>query len=163
MKKKIIVIGIISLFIIGGIAASAAPIPTNDDPSGPMRKLFNRICDMFGWCIGTGLVANLTEITGLFEYDGINFYIGEAELHFGPDWYIKSAESAIDYDGDGTNEYIFDELMGLVDTTVTVEAHEQSENWYSVFTINGEIYREPGVPIWAGIHTWRWRNNQPTE
>jgi hypothetical protein len=161
MYKKIIALGIISLFIIGGITTSAAALPT-DDPSGPLQKLYNRLCDMLGWCIGTGLTAQLEEITGLFEYDGTNFYIGEAELHFGPTWYITSAESSIDYDNDGVNEYIFDELQGLVGTTVTVMAHEQSENWYSVFEINGETYREPGVPIWAGIHTWRWRHDQPT-
>ena len=161
MNKKIIAIGIISLFMIGGIAFNAAAQPT-DEPSGPMSKLFNRVCDMLGWCKGTGNTANLEEITGLFEHDGINYYIGDAELHFGPTWYITSAESSVDYDGDGAKEVINDELQGLVGTTITVEAHEQSDGWYSIFTINGETYREPGVPIWAGIHTWRWRNNQPT-
>ena len=126
-----------------------------------MEKLYNRLCDMLGWCRGTGV--DLEEITGTFTYDGINFYIEDAELHFGPTWYITSWISDVDYDGDGEGETIFDELQGLVGTTVTVEAHEQSENWYSVFTINGETYREPGVPVWAGIHTWRWRHEQPTE
>lgn len=161
MYKKILALGIISLFVIGGITTSAAALPT-DDSSGPLQKLYYRLCDMFGWCIGTGLTANLVEITGLFEYDGTNFYIGEAELHFGPTWYIQNAESSTDYDNDGVKEYIFDELQGLVGTTVTVMAHEQSEDWYSVFEINGDTYREPGVPIWAGTHTWRWRDNQPT-
>ena len=162
MKKKIIIIGIISLILMSGIAINVSALPTNNS-SGPMQKLYNRICDMIGWCRGTGLTANLVNITGILEYDGANFYIGDAELHFGPTWYINSAESSIDYDGDGTNEYIIDELLGLVDTEVTIGAHEQSENWYSVFTINGEIYREPGIPLWAGNHTWRWRHNQPTE
>ena len=35
----------------------------------------------------------------------------------------------------------------------------------SVFTINGEVYREAGSPIWAAQHEWRWRyghrNGQP--
>ena len=162
MYKKIICFGIISLFIIGGISISSAALPL-DTPSGPVQKLYNRLCDMIGWCKGTGLIANLENITGIFEYDGTNFHIGDAELHFGPVWYIKSKESSIDFDDDGTNECIFDELQGLVGTTITVGAHEQSENWYSVFTINGETYREPGVPIWAGTYTWRWRKNQPTE
>ncbi|KYK34901.1 MAG: hypothetical protein AYK22_04425 [Thermoplasmatales archaeon SG8-52-3] len=162
MKRKIIVIGIISLFVLSGMAISASALPT-DGPSGPMSKLYNRLCDMIGWCRGTGVNANMVNITGIFEYDGTNFYIGDAELHFGPTWYIKSAESAVDYDGDGENEYVYDELLGLVDTEITVGAHEQSDGWYSVFTINGEVYREPGVPVWAGIHTWRWRHNQPDE
>ena len=162
MKKKIIVIGIISLFVLSGIAINAAAIPT-DNHNGPMVKLYNRLCDMIGWCRGTGLTSNLVNITGILEYDETNFFIGDAELHFGPTWYIKSAESAVDYDGDGTNECVYDELLGLVGTEITVGAHEQSENWYSVFTINGEVYREPGVPVWAGKHTWRWRHKQPTE
>lgn len=212
MRKKLIAIGVISLFIISGIVMSAAAIPTDDtngsgqkqsnkaydacgrfglknddlvvietfdengqgkgcsstslliggNKSGPLQKLYNRLCDMFGWCRGTGLIANLVEITGILEYVGTNFYIGDAELHFGPTWYIQSTESAIDFDDDGVNESVFDELQGLVGTNVTVEAHEQSDGWYSVFTINGEVYREPGVPIWAGTHRWRWRNNQPT-
>lgn len=162
MYKKIISFGIISLFIIGGISISVAALPL-DTPSGPMQKLYNRLCDMIGWCKGTGLIANLENITGIFEYDGTNFYIGDAELHFGPTWFINSANSSVDYDGDGEKELVIDELLGLVDTEITVGAHEQSEDWYSVFTINGEVYREPGVPIWAGIHTWRWRHNQPTE
>ena len=154
MYKKIIAVGIISLFLVSGIAATATA-----EPAGPMEKLYNRLCDMLGWCRGTGV--DLEEITGTLTYDEVNFYIEDAELHFGPTWYITSWVSAVDYDGDGEGETIFDELQGLVGTTVTVEAHEQSENWYSVFTINGETYREPGVPVWAGIHTWRWRNNQP--
>ena len=162
MNKKIIVIGIISLFLFSGIAINATALPT-DNTNGPMQKLFNRFCDMIGWCRGTGLKANLVNITGLFEYDGTDFYIDEATLHFGPSWYIESAESSVDYDGDGTNEYVIDELLGLVGTEITVGAHEQSDNWYSVFTINGEIYREPGVPVWAGNHHWRWRRNRPDE
>ena len=162
MIKKIIVIGIISLFVLSGIAINAAALPT-DNSRGPMQNLFNRVCDMIGWCRGKGLTANLENITGILEYDEIDFYIGDAVLHFGPTWYIETAESVVDYDGDGTNEYVFDELLGLVGTEITVGAHEQSENWYSVFTINGEIYREPGVPVWAGMHTWRWRKNQPDE
>jgi hypothetical protein len=90
-------------------------------------------------------------------YDGTNFYIEMVELHFGPTWYITSAMSSIDYDDDTQLELIIDELLGLVNTTVTVEGHYQSDNWMSVFTINGEVYREPGQPIWASQHEWRWR------
>ena len=162
MNKKIIAIGIISLFVLSGIAINAAAMPT-DNSRGPMQKIFNRFCDMIGWCRGNGVTGNLVNITGILEYDGTNFYIGDAELHFGPTWYINSAESSVDYDGDGTLEYVIDELFGLLDTEVTVGAHEQSDGWYSVFTINGEVYREPGVPVWAGTHTWRWRHHQPDE
>jgi len=123
-------------------------------PNGLMQQFRNRIRDMLGICEGG---ANLTEVTGILSYDGRNFFIGDVEVHFGPSIYITAAVSAIDYDKDGQTEVIVDELLGLVNTTVTVEGHYQSDNWMSVFTINGEVYREPGQPIWASQHEWRWR------
>ena len=160
MRKKIIVVAIIALFALSGIAVNAAQTPAEPLSSGPMAKLYSRICDMFGYCEGKCL-EDLEEITGTLTYDGTNFYIGDAELHFGPTWYINSHISSEDYDQDGEYELIIDELQGLVGTEVTVLAHEQSDGWYSVFVINGITYREPGKPIWAGLHTWRWRKNQP--
>ena len=85
-------------------------------------------------------------------------YIDDVELHFGPDWFIESAVSNVDYDNNGELELVYDELQGLVGFEVTAEGHLQSSGWMSVFTINGEIYREPGQPIWASQHQWRWRN-----
>ena len=125
-----------------------------------MQRIRNRICDVLGICQGG---CNLTNITGILEYDETNFFIGEVELHFGPNWYITAAIAVEDYDGDGEKELIIDELLGLVGTEVTVEGHMQSDNWMSVFTINGMVYREPGQPIWAAQHHWRWRNrkNEP--
>jgi len=122
--------------------------------NGIMQQIRNRIRDMLGICQGG---ANLTELTGVMTYDGKNFYIEVVELHFGPTWYITSAMSSVDYDGDTQLELVIDELLGLVNTTVTVEGHYQSDNWMSVFTINGEVYREPGQPIWVSQHEWRWR------
>jgi len=63
-----------------------------------------------------------------------------------------------DYDGDGELELVYDELHGLVGAEITVEGHLQSSGWMSIFTINGEIYRETGQPIWASQHQWRLRN-----
>jgi hypothetical protein len=123
-------------------------------PNGLMQQFRNRIRDMLGICQGG---ANLTELSGVLTYDGTNFFIGGVEVHFGPSGYITAAMSATDYDKDGQLELIIDELLGLVGSTVTVEGHYQSDNWMSVFTINGEVYREPGQPIWAAQHEWRWR------
>ena len=145
-----------------GSGCGTVSVFDDGNQSGPFQKLFNRLCDMIGWCRGTGLTANLVNISGELEYNDSNFFIDDAELHFGPTWYIQSTESTLDFDDDGVNESVFDELQGLVGTNITVGAHEQSDGWYSVFTINGEVYRQPGVPIWAGTHTHRWRNNQPT-
>jgi hypothetical protein len=167
MKIKIVIIAIAAILLFSGVAIAAEkqastnqsqekqiqyqPVP---DGNGLMQQIRNRIRDMLGVCQGG---ANLTELTGVLTYDGNNFFIELVELHFGPTWYITSAMSSIDYDGDTQLELVIDELLGLVNTTVTVEGHYQSDNWMSVFTINGEVYREPGQPIWASQHEWRWR------
>jgi len=150
-------LSIFSSSVIGaGINANKSradePLP---DGSGTMQRLRNRICDTLGICQGG---CDLITLTGLLTYDGTDFYIDGTELHFGPTWYISSAESTIDYDQDGTLEIIYDELQGLVGTEITVEGHEQSDQWMSVFTINGELYREPGQPIWSSEHQWQWKN-----
>ena len=168
MKGKIMIITIAALLLFSGVVVVAAekqashsqcqdertqyqPLPSGN---GLMQQIRNRIRDTLGMCQGC---TNLTELTGVMTYDGANFYIELVELHFGPTWYITSAMSTVDYDGDTQLELIIDELLGLVNTTVTVEGHYQSDNWMSVFTINGEVYREPGQPIWAAQHEWRWR------
>ena len=160
MIKKILGISVCMLFLISGVLSvtaenaevNIAPLPGGN---GIMQQIMNRIRDMFGSCQGG---CNLSNLTGVMTYDGTNFFIDPVELHFGPNWYITSAITAIDYDGDGELELVIDELLGLVNTTVTVEGHYQSQDWMSVFTINGEIYREPGQPIWAAQHHWRWRH-----
>jgi hypothetical protein len=169
MKWNIWIIAIAALLLFSGVVSAAQkqagtnqsqgeknqyqyqPLPGGN---GMMQQIRNRIRDMLGMCQGG---ANLTELTGVMTYDGANFFIELVELHFGPTWYITSAMSSVDYDGDTQLELIIDELLGLTNTTVTVEGHYQSDNWMSVFTINGEVYREPGQPIWAAQHEWRWR------
>jgi len=165
MKKIILLVGISAILLLGIAEAGAQGLQYNGekDPDykplpngeGLMQRLRNRICDTLGICQGG---VDLTTVTGTLTYDGNNFYIDEVELHFGPTWYIGSAESSIDYDGDGDLELVYDELQGLVGSEVTVEGHLQSSGWMSVFTINGELYREPGQPIWASQHQWQWRN-----
>jgi len=167
MKKIILLVAVSAILLFGAVEVFAQgnqyrhnknidyePLPSGN---GLMQKLRNRFCDMLGICQGG---VNLTNITGVLTFNGTNFYIGDVELHFGPSWYIKSAESTVDYDGDGNLELIYDELQGLVDTEITVGGHIQSSGWMSVFTINGEVYREPGQPIWASQHHWRWRHRE---
>lgn len=172
MKKKVIAVVALVLLLAGtGIVAAAGEaggtqqqnrqmMPGDGNGNQIMLRIRNRICDTVGICQGG---CNLTNITGILEYDDIHFSVGDVELHFGPNWYINSAIAAEDYDGDGENELVIDELLGLVGTEVTIGGHLQSNDWMSVFTINGLVYREPGQPIWASQHQWHWRNrhNQP--
>lgn len=146
----------ISLVLIGTVSVVAASDEPMENGNGIMQRLRNRICDTLGICQGG---CELITITGVLSYDGTEYYVDDVEVHFGPTWYITSAESAVDYDGDGTLEVISDELEGLLGTTVTIEGHEQSDQWISVFSINGETFREPGQPIWSSQHQWRKRNN----
>ena len=127
------------------------PLPSGN---GFIQRLRNRIRDTLGICQGG---CQLITISGTLTFDGVNFFVDGRELHFGPLWYIRSAESALDYDNDGVFESVYDELLGLVGTEVTIEGHEQSNQWISVFTINGDEYREPGQPIWASQHRFQWR------
>jgi hypothetical protein len=163
MKNKIVIFAVAAIFVFTGVVSAAqygAGNNTNPQPlpdgNGFMQRFMNRIRDTLGICQGG---CNLSTLTGTMTYDGTNFFIGTVELHFGPNWYIAAANSTIDYDQDGNLELVIDELLGLVGTEVTVEGHYQSNNWMSVFTINGEVYREPGQPIWAAEHQWRWRNH----
>jgi hypothetical protein len=168
MKNKLTIFAIAAILLLTGVFTAAAQhrAGENNDPqplpdgNGVMQRFMYRIRDTLGICQGGCILENLT---GIMTYDGTNFFIGTVELHFGPSWYITSAMSEIDYDQDGEIELVISELLGLVDTEVTVEGHYQADDWMSVFTINGEVYREPGQPIWASQHHWRWRyrHNQP--
>jgi len=163
--RKIIIVALTGLLLFGSVIGVAQelqssielsndiqPMPTGN---GIMQRIRNQICDTLGICPGCD---NLTTLTGILRFDGTYFYINDVELHFGPNWYIVGAESSIDFDGDGQFELIYYELQGLVGSEITVEGHLQSNGWMSVFTINGEIYREVGEPIWATQHQWRGRH-----
>ena len=160
MKGKIIVaVALVALLAFSGVVAAAIEAsgnmerqeqaaPLDGNQFGLWERIRNRIRDTLGICNGD--CAEMVEITGVLTYDGTYFYVGEVEVHFGPVWYVSITESAIDYDGDGTEELIIDELQGLVGTTVTMEGHMQSDNWLSVFIINDEAYRDVGKPVWSG-------------
>ncbi|MFO7676906.1 MAG: hypothetical protein R6V50_00770 [Thermoplasmatota archaeon] len=163
-KKNMLVIALVTGVLLLGIVFSGTAVTYDQNNSNQLgngnnlvQRIRNRVCDMLGICQGG---CELTELTGVLEYDEVNFFIEDVELHFGPNWYITAAISSEDFDGDGEYELIIDELLGLVGIEITVEGHLQSENWMSVFTINGLVYREPGQPIWAAQHHWRWRNRK---
>ena len=160
MKGKIIITAaLISMFAFSGFVVSAVELNENiEKPNqaitldgnqlGFLERLRNRIRDTLGICAGE--CKELVEISGVLTYDGAYFYVDEVEVHFGPVWYISKTDSAIDYDNDGELELIIDELYGLVGETVTLKGYMQSDNWFSVFIINGEAYRDIGKPVWSG-------------
>ena len=167
MKKTMLAVSVVMTLLLVGTLVPSSVIALEEKNSQPLPvkdqlllRIRNRICDTIGICLGG---CELTNLTGILEYDGDIFYIGNTTVHFGPNWYITAAISAEDYDGDGEIELIIDELLGLVDTEVTVEGHYQSDDWMSVFTINELVYREAGQPIWAAQHHWRWRNRNTQE
>lgn len=157
--KKSIGIAIVACLIFSSVAAVAVgaegysnkkkqETPFEDNLFELLDRIINRIRDVLGICKGG--CNETVEISGILTYDGTYFYIDEVEVHFGPLWYISLTQSNIDYDKDDELELIIDELYGLVGTNVTLEGYMHSENWFSVFIINGEIYRDIGKPIWSG-------------
>ena len=137
MKGKIIVtVAFVTLLAFSGVVAAAVEAggnmerqeqtaPLDGNQLGLWERIRNRIRDTLGICDGN--CNEMVEVTGVLTYDGTYFYVDDVEVHFGPVWYVSITESAIDYDGDGIEELIIDELQGLVGTTVTLEGHMQSD------------------------------------
>lgn len=167
MKRKTIIAAIFVVLLVfsGFLTSIQAKLETEIENEARDRirlleRIRYRIRDVLGRYRGE---IELTEINGTLEYNYIFFKIGDVELHFGPNWYMIAVISAYDYDQDGdNNETVYNELLGLVESgeNVSVEGYLQSENWLSVFSINGIEYREEGKPIWASEHTWRWRHGK---
>ena len=159
MKSKLFGIVTIVLLLSLGVQQIGAVSTIKDNESrttdflneNPLwLRLRNRIRDTLGICDSV-CQANLVELTGILSYDGIYYFIDNVEVHFGPIWYIKTTKTK-DLDGDGTIEFIFDELQGLLGEIVTMKGYYQSDNWFSVFVINDTTYRDLGRPIWSGGH-----------
>lgn len=128
---------------------SEQQVGTTDPPTEtPLwLRLRNQVRDMLGYCDGS--CQTLAWLNGTLTTDDTYFYINNVEVHFGPIWYISSEMSTEDFDGDGSDELIYEELQGLVGHEVSFEGIYHSDNWFSVFTINNMIYRELGQPIWS--------------
>ena len=89
--------------------------------------------------------SNLTEMTGVLDYDGTTFTMESTILMFGCYNYLNSTVSPYDFDGDGNLETILNELLGMVGTIITVEGYMRCQNTrLVVFYINGIEYRECG-------------------
>jgi hypothetical protein len=87
--------------------------------------------------------TNLTEMTGVLTYDGTTFTMDTTILCFGCYNYLNTTISPYDFDGDGTTETIWNELMGVVGTTITVEGYLRCQNTrLVVFYVNGYEIRD---------------------
>jgi len=157
MKRlKIIIVATAVLLTSIYIQVTAMQIDENDPTIPVIRpmesplwlRLRNQIRDTLGVCDGT-CQEDLVELTGELSYDGSYFFVNNVEVHFGPTWFITT-NSLDDFDEDGISETIFEELEDLIGTIVSFEGYYQSDNWFSVFTINGINYRDVGRPIWSG-------------
>jgi hypothetical protein len=147
MKKKIFVISAVAIFLIFiVIYASAVEVNnqneeyrSNHPPHGQMPP-DNRRQDHPPH-------NNLTEITGILEYNENIFIIDGLELLFGPDEIVSKKASPFDYDGDEIIETIYKEITGLTGTTVTIRGHLNEESQLMVLEINGfPIGRPPHPP-----------------
>jgi len=160
MNKKIVIsIGILAIFLSSGLTTAAITVnsqyqeelnpettPYNNDPL--WLRIRNRIRDMLGICDGH-CEEDLVELSGTLIANAGYYYINNIEVHFGPLWYTTTTTASYDYDKDGTIELISEELNGLIDSIVIFEGFYQSDNWFSVFTINDIHYRDIGKPIWS--------------
>ena len=153
-KNLFVTMSILALLLSTGIA-SAGLIQHQQPEATPMngeplwQRIRNQINDMLGICDGD-CQTELVELTGTLSFDGVYYHVDTVEVHFGPVWYMTSTQAPEDYDIDGTLELINDEIEGLIGSTITLDGYYQSEQWFSVFSINTLFYREIGRPIWSG-------------
>ena len=148
--KKIIAIAVVVIMLFLGLSmiVQAQTKEKMYGRTGFFKRIRNRFRDMLGICRGNSSEC----LQGTLGHGARFFEINDTELHFGPNWYIHTAISAYDYDRDGTNETIIDEIDGLTSIEISVEGCLHSENWISVYKINGIEYRQPGEPIWNAKH-----------
>jgi len=71
------------------------------------------------WQQVAGNYLNTTRMEGVLEYDGENYTVDGVVLYLGNEWFLESLAKS-DYDGDGTYEYVWQELEGLTDFWVVV-------------------------------------------
>ena len=144
--KKIVTLSLIIMIVLLGMSlvVEAQNKEKMYSRAGFFERIRNRFRDMMGIC----KEDDLTVLEGTLGHGARFFQINDTELHFGPNWYIHNTVSSYDYDRDGTNETIIQEIEGLTSTEISVEGCLHSEKWISVYKINGISYREPGQPIW---------------
>ena len=116
------------------------------EPSGMMMNQYqnqyqnNQLYQPQGntWCAADYLTKNylnITRLEGILTYDNGTFMVDTTVLYLGNELFLKSLAKS-DYDGDGTYEYVWQELEGLVGTELVVNGILDGDTLY-VSHING--------------------------
>ncbi|KYK21513.1 hypothetical protein AYK25_03450 [Thermoplasmatales archaeon SM1-50] len=146
--KKYIYVALAALALISMGSASAVLLQVSEIKTS---SLTTGSLDCGGGCGGGGghgggggchNNTNMTEITGVLQFNNTEFKIGTTILKFGCYDYLNNTISPHDFDGDGEIETILNELLGMVGTTITVEGYLRCQNRLIVFYINGLQYRD---------------------
>ncbi len=98
------------------------------------------------------LRRQLSALSGLLRRCDAGHCIKEIPLDFGVPWYLATTQAPTDYDGDGVDETLRDEISGLVGKSVTLTVEYGRFGDVSVFAIDGVFFRpEFGRAPWVGV------------
>ncbi|MCD6222789.1 MAG: hypothetical protein J7K12_03800 [Thermoplasmata archaeon] len=86
-------------------------------------------------------LLNLDRGEGMLSYEEGMFYVDGIEIYFGDAWWLNHTIRS-DYDGDGEYETVWNELLGLVGSNVTVNGRLVNETLVASH-INGMFLRIP--------------------
>jgi hypothetical protein len=140
-------VGVAAVVLVAGVAVDRAL----DDPTTTVSavELGQSVVDP-GQGGGTrSAVPALDQVRGTFDRgdDPDDFQVGRVELDFGPDLWVTHAPAIADFDGDGREEALLDELDGLVGRQVDLRVRlDDDGDDAAVYVIDGRTYREIGGP-----------------
>jgi hypothetical protein len=84
---------------------------------------------------------NITRLEGILGYENGTYIVATTALYLGNEWFLDSLAKS-DYDGDGTYEYIWQELEGLLGVSIIANGVLEDEVLYASH-INGIYLRAP--------------------
>jgi len=86
-------------------------------------------------------LLNMDREEGVLSYEYGKFYVDDVAIYFGDAWWLNHTIKS-DYDGDGEYETVWNELLGLVGSNVTVNGRLVNETLVASH-INGMFLRIP--------------------
>ncbi len=88
-------------------------------------------------------LLNMDREEGTLSYQNGTFYVNTVPVYFGDAWWLNHTIRS-DYDGDGEYETVWNELLGLVGSNVTINGR-YDDGMIIVSHINGMFLRMPVV------------------